>query len=267
MPCRRRQMALQSGTVAMLCVLVGVGCAPAAPATTPVVVESATAASLISKVCAKYAVATAYEDTGLLEETSPSESPVFPASVSPASTREAQFRTEFRRLDGRMLLDVQTTDLPMSTLGRYSVWTKAGSAHSWSQVGDRGCQSDNTTLYDGLASMAGVTSRISALVPYLLLGKDDEICSQTAAATLVGLEIVRGVRCSILRINSRGHFFDSYVDDSGVVHLIKMHVDSGPTDMVVFFDPHFPSDVEEDKFTFDPVLTSAPCSPSPDLRR
>src|SRR5580698_3484106 len=82
-----------------------IGCRPAGLPATPVG-ESATARSLVSKVCAAYAAAPAYEDTGLLEETSPLTQSVFPPSIALVSTHEAQFRTEFGRLGSRMLVDV-----------------------------------------------------------------------------------------------------------------------------------------------------------------
>jgi hypothetical protein len=195
------------------------------------------------------------------------EHSVFPPSVSPVSTREAQFRTEFIRLGSRMLLDVQTMSFPMSLRGHLTIWTTHdGASHSW--LGDRADRvCDDKSLYDGLTSMRGLTHGLAGFIPYLLLGRADGICLQRGAV-LVGTESVRGVRCTIVRLDLPGRRLDIWVDDANTIRLAREHMNTAPpVDQVVFFDPHFPTEVEESKFAFSPTAaSSAPSECGPWLK-
>lgn len=201
--------------------------------------------AILDNVCRNYKNLKSYEDIGTVEES-------YPAHVPDGRVR-MQFRTIFRR-PAVFRLDYRSTQSVTQREQNFVIWGSSGSARLWSDSWDtRKTEVDN--LQDGLDSMAGVTSRVTLMIPNLLLGTAGYLCQPAALTEVLRAETINGRLCRVIRIKSTGgHDFDVCIDSAYTLMgwTTRDDSESGPVTTVVRYEPRFDVSIDDARFDFRP---------------
>jgi outer membrane lipoprotein-sorting protein len=201
--------------------------------------------AILDNVCRTYKNIKSYEDVGTVEET-------YPAHVPEGRVR-MQFRTIFRRPE-MFRLDYRSTQSVTEREQNFVIWGSSSAARQWSDAwGTRKTEVDN--LKDGLESMAGVTSGVTAMIPNLLLGTAGCLCRPAALTEVLRAETINGRLCRVIRITSTGgHDFDVCIGSDYTVMgwTTRDDSDSGPVTTVVRYEPRFDVTIDDARFDFRP---------------
>jgi hypothetical protein len=148
---------------------------------------------ILERTCSRYATATAYMDSGTLDERypSPDRSP-FATPYIQDRAEHARYRTAFVR-PGKVRFDFQTHQPMTKADERISLWSDGLSVHGWADPADL-AYSDGTVL-GTLEAQSGVTSLSAAVVPMMLLGAADWLCHPVDVEPVVVADDVDGCPC------------------------------------------------------------------------